>query len=213
MGRDKTIKILRTTKANLDTQKAANNLIAGEPYFITDEERLAMGISNNAYSEMAKKSELPSSGGATILIAYKNTNQTKYGTTIYGNDNHLFMDIEANGIYQYELLLMIYQQGSNSNGFKAKFSAPDGCTAYTNVFRNTTSNTQVSFANQVATLIITEDTTVATQGAIYNFVKANGIIINGANAGTLILQWTQYQNNNATTQVLLGSYLKLTKVN
>ena len=55
MARDKTIKILRTTKANLDTQKNASGLLAGEPYFVTDEDRIAIGTAVNNYSEMAKK--------------------------------------------------------------------------------------------------------------------------------------------------------------
>ncbi|MBS3945352.1 MAG: hypothetical protein KGZ42_07635 [Melioribacter sp.] len=58
MARDKTIKFLRTTKSNLDTQKNANNLLAGEPYLITDENRIAVGTAVNAYSDMAKKSEV-----------------------------------------------------------------------------------------------------------------------------------------------------------
>jgi len=58
MARGKTIKILRTTKANLEAQKAASGLLAGEPYLITDEDRLAVGTGVNSYSEMARKSEL-----------------------------------------------------------------------------------------------------------------------------------------------------------
>jgi len=58
MARGKTIKILRTTKANLEAQKAASGLLAGEPYLITDEDRLAVGTGVNSYSEMAKKSEI-----------------------------------------------------------------------------------------------------------------------------------------------------------
>lgn len=58
MARDKTIKFLRTTRTNLDTQKAAGNLLAGEPYLIIDEDRLAVGTAENDYSETAKKSEV-----------------------------------------------------------------------------------------------------------------------------------------------------------
>lgn len=58
MARNKTIKILRTTRANLNTQKNANALIEGEPYLITDERRLAVGIGNNDYEDFAKKSEV-----------------------------------------------------------------------------------------------------------------------------------------------------------
>lgn len=58
MPRDKTIKILRTTRANLNSQKNANGLLQGEPYLITDENRLAIGTAANNYEDLAKKSEV-----------------------------------------------------------------------------------------------------------------------------------------------------------
>ncbi|MEG8946617.1 hypothetical protein [Rosettibacter firmus] len=60
MARDKILKFLRTTRANLDNQKSLGNLIQGEPYLITDENRFAIGIANNNYEDFAKKSELDS---------------------------------------------------------------------------------------------------------------------------------------------------------
>lgn len=66
MARDKTIKFLRTTKANLETQKTGSNLLIGEPYLITDEGRIAIGTANNAYSEMAKKSEIGGSSSTVV---------------------------------------------------------------------------------------------------------------------------------------------------
>jgi hypothetical protein len=44
MARNIPIQILRTTRANLDTQIAADGLLAGEPYLVTDESRLAVGL-------------------------------------------------------------------------------------------------------------------------------------------------------------------------
>lgn len=58
MARNKTIKFLRTTRANLNTQKNSNGLLEGEPYLITDENRLAIGTANNNYEDLAKKSEV-----------------------------------------------------------------------------------------------------------------------------------------------------------
>lgn len=52
MARLQTIKFLRTTKANLDTQAAASNLLVGEPYFITDLNMFALGTAVNAYALM-----------------------------------------------------------------------------------------------------------------------------------------------------------------
>ena len=57
MPRNQTIKILRTTRANLDAAKTASGLLQGEPYLITDENRLAVGTANNNYIEMPKKGD------------------------------------------------------------------------------------------------------------------------------------------------------------
>lgn len=73
MARDKVIKVLRTTRTNLDAQKNANGLLQGEPYLITDESRLAVGTAPNNYQDFAKKSECDAkktdyvSGAAKIL--------------------------------------------------------------------------------------------------------------------------------------------------
>lgn len=49
MARVNTIRPLKTTKANLDTQATANNLKDGEMYFISDLNRLAVGTGVNTY--------------------------------------------------------------------------------------------------------------------------------------------------------------------
>ena len=47
------IKIKRGTRAQLNAAAAANGLAAGEPYLITDENRLAIGLSASTYAEYA----------------------------------------------------------------------------------------------------------------------------------------------------------------
>lgn len=61
MSRGNPIKVLRTSRANLDVQKAASGLIAGEPYLITDEGRIAVATAVDAYQAAAKQDELVSS--------------------------------------------------------------------------------------------------------------------------------------------------------
>ena len=58
MARIKKIQALRTTRAALNAQKAANGLLQGEPYLITDESRLAVGTAVNDYADMATRAEL-----------------------------------------------------------------------------------------------------------------------------------------------------------
>ena len=50
MPRQTTIKFIRTTKANLDAQKALNGLIVGEPYLITDTKNFAIAYQTDSYS-------------------------------------------------------------------------------------------------------------------------------------------------------------------
>lgn len=70
MARGNTLKILRTTRANLNTQAAANNLLVGEPYFITDEDKIAIGTAVNAYRVFQKESKVSVKvGSATLVVA------------------------------------------------------------------------------------------------------------------------------------------------
>jgi hypothetical protein len=49
-----TIQIKRGTRAQIEAAKAAGQLKDGEPYLITDENRIAVGVSSNGYSSFAK---------------------------------------------------------------------------------------------------------------------------------------------------------------
>lgn len=62
MARNVAIKILRTTRANLNTQAGSGNLLVGEPYLITDEGRIAVALTTSTYEEFVKASELPHVG-------------------------------------------------------------------------------------------------------------------------------------------------------
>lgn len=53
-----TIQIKRGTRAQIEAAKAAGQLRDGEPYLITDENRLAVGINPSGYSSFAKIEEL-----------------------------------------------------------------------------------------------------------------------------------------------------------
>lgn len=53
-----TIQIKRGTRAQIEAAKAAGQLKDGEPYLITDENRIAVGVSSSGYSSFAKIEEL-----------------------------------------------------------------------------------------------------------------------------------------------------------
>lgn len=73
MARNIYLKLLRTTRANLDAQATAVNILQGEPYFITDESRFAIGVSTSTYQTFLKVGESSSTpAGATTQIQYNN---------------------------------------------------------------------------------------------------------------------------------------------
>lgn len=79
MARDTTIKVLRATRAALTAKASANELIQGEPYYITDEERMAVGAGTGGFRVFANEGDLAVpvrqvnsvSGGVVDLAAMK----------------------------------------------------------------------------------------------------------------------------------------------
>lgn len=55
MARNDKLLVLRTIRANLNTQASGNNLFPGEIYYITDENRLAVGMTTSTYKDLAKR--------------------------------------------------------------------------------------------------------------------------------------------------------------
>lgn len=103
MPRDKTIKILRTTRATLNQQKAANNLLLAEPYFITDEARLAIGTADNDYVDFAKTTEVSGSGLYKVAKCPPLPDGFQYnnaGDTEWYNVPNLSFTIKANTLYR-----------------------------------------------------------------------------------------------------------------
>ena len=54
-----TIQIKRGTRAQLDAAASGAALKVGEPYLITDENRLAFGLTTSTYAEAALQDEVP----------------------------------------------------------------------------------------------------------------------------------------------------------
>ena len=67
-----TLKIKRTTKARLNEVAAQKGLSEGSPFLITDEKRMAVGLSDSTYESFAKVSELPPN--AVVLRLGSNLN-------------------------------------------------------------------------------------------------------------------------------------------
>lgn len=80
MARINLIKILRTTRALLNSQAGSSGLSAGEPYLITDENRFAVALTTSTYQTFLKPGDvevanrtalaaLPATAGSTAYLA------------------------------------------------------------------------------------------------------------------------------------------------
>jgi hypothetical protein len=106
MARQNTIRAIRTTRASLNSQAAANGLTEGEFYFVTDEKVLAIGTAVNAYFDVIG----PSTGTKTATLGVGETTDIPVGmrvlatghatsrrATLGFGDYSLGQDYNANG--------------------------------------------------------------------------------------------------------------------
>ena len=93
-----TLKIKRGTKTQIDTAGTNNQLIQGEPYLITDEGRIAVGLSSATYASFAKTTEVqPLDGDLTAIAALAGTSGflKKTAANTYVLDTSTYLTAEA----------------------------------------------------------------------------------------------------------------------
>ena len=89
------IKVKRGTRAQLNAAASANSLAAGEPYLITDENRLAVGLSVSTYAEYALATHLL---GANAYFAKTDPATVAFAKTGDGTaQTSQAFDVEVNG--------------------------------------------------------------------------------------------------------------------
>jgi hypothetical protein len=94
-----TIQIKRGTRAQIEAAKAAGLLKDGEPYLITDEDRLAVGTNPNGYSSFLKEEELV---------------DEKVAVAPGGSPGYLWGDTDNNGVLRSTTSLIIEKNINNS---------------------------------------------------------------------------------------------------
>jgi len=123
--------------------------------------------------------------GATTgsKTTYKSADQTNATTTL-ASDTHLKFDIAANEVWTFRFLLQMNSPALADS--KWNISTPAGvtsCKYAVSVYRNNTSTTSNTSCG-------TPTTGIATSGN-NDVIEVNGTIENGANAGTVTLQWAE----------------------
>lgn len=90
------IKFKRGTRANLNTLATSGDLIAGEPIYITDEDRIAICTSDQTYETFAKESETGDSGDEVDFNVPPRIENTSGNETLYNPAQRTFYLLDIN---------------------------------------------------------------------------------------------------------------------
>jgi len=132
----------------------------------------------------------------------KTVDETVNNTAVLQNDDVLFVSVEANAIYS--TTLMIHYTSGATPDLKVALTYPTGLTARWRQLGY--------FAAALQSVQSTEAGTSALDGGTAWTVEYKGLVVVGANAGTLQLQWAQNTMNASNTSVLAGSYIELRRL-
>lgn len=145
---------------------------------------------------------------ARFLYARKVTSQTKNLDTTFANDTYLFTALETNSHYAFEALLTC---SFGAGGFKVKPVYAGTITASSSYY------VAQGFFNSTAAYYGRKevndsgDFITAATGLTSDWVRISGYI-STTSAANLSIQWAQNSSNAASTSVLIGSYLAVTKI-
>ena len=93
-----TIKIKRATRDQLNSAASAGNLVQGEPYLITDEDKLAVGLSTTTYQEYVADDDSRLSDARPIEWVSVPATKTSAGTVGQAarDDKHIYVVTATN---------------------------------------------------------------------------------------------------------------------
>jgi len=148
----------------------------------------------------------PPSGSAATVVR-KTADESVTSSTTLQDDDHLLFAVGANEIWSVTAYLRV--DGATAGDFKAAFSAPAAAAGWQAVIGPGTGATTFEDAatnNQAATLGTAPSAGMLGAGN-FVLVQVIGLIVNGANAGNVVLQWAQRASSATATRIMTNSFL------
>lgn len=148
--------------------------------------------------------------GVTIS---KTSNESVTSSTTFQNDDQLVLPLAASATYAFEAFL-IYD-GSTAGDLKLQFTGPSGCAMNWANFANVSgaASATLTYGPIMNTLAQVTPQGIACNGATAMCARPAGIVINGSTSGNLQLKWAQVASNATATRILIGSWMKITRMN
>lgn len=142
---------------------------------------------------------------------YKAADQTVNNSAALGNDSHLALPLAANEIWGIRIKLFITQSGG-SPGIKVALTVPSGASGLVRVWFSGGADAASMTSADLMSATITSVLAFNPGAVAVLFVELDAVVVNGANAGTLQLQWAQSSAAAVNLTVKKGSFMIPTRV-
>jgi len=144
---------------------------------------------------------------AGIEVIRKTALETVINSITLQDDDHLLLALAANEVWEFEGTLLL--TGAETGDFKMAFTIPSGATISWSALGLLGPATA---ENQLVTSNVIEASGAAITFGVLNGKKIpvifRGVVVNGATAGNLQLQWAQSVSDGSGTVIHINSYLK-----
>lgn len=141
----------------------------------------------------------------------KSADESVTSSTALQNDDHLTLAIAANETWALEYILFL--SGADAGDFKSALSVPAGATGWRGgIGPGVAATSGESDGRFTVKGDFTNDLIFGTNVTDTVTALIRTIVINGANAGNVVLQWAQNTSNGTATQVRQNSHLLARRV-
>jgi hypothetical protein len=144
------------------------------------------------------------SGWTTVSKA---SDQSRTTNTVLADDNTLVFNVGSSTVYRFRGYIWAYS-ATTTPDLKWGFNGPASPTGF--VYRYATGG-EVSALTEVAPALTYDaghNLNIATGSAEGAAIRFEGLLSNGANAGTLAFRWAQNTSNGTAITVRAGSYIE-----
>lgn len=144
-------------------------------------------------------------------FAQKTATESVTSSTAVQDDDELFVDVEANSIY--ELMCVLKYDGATAGDFRFTFTGPAGGGMTTLVHRLSTGAAASSDDAIVEGQTFAGEDVAGALGSGTNcFLEVRGLVGVAGTAGTFRLRWAQGTSSGTATRLFAGSYICLRRV-
>jgi hypothetical protein len=129
---------------------------------------------------------------------------TRTATTVLADDPHLTFPVAANASYVFEY--RIFFDTTAAGDFKLALTGPASPTGI-RFYRSCVAPGATAFSSIGVSTALGSGLALTGTGTTGGYCEGRGILLNGANAGNVTVQWAQNTSDAGSTSVLTGSTL------